>query len=660
MRRKLFRWTGVVILTSMVSLSLSVQESVGENLQQDFPRQPLASVRVVSQEPSNDTCTECHSVSIGKLAAVTQTKLGQSVHTGLNCIDCHTAVSEIPHPEKLPAAECGRCHEDVAAIYRQHGLAKIGVSEDMPRCSDCHGSHDILPINDRHSMVNPLNLPHTCAGCHENPQWLADHDIRFKHPIQVYSQSVHGRAAAVGIETAATCNDCHSSGGTAHMILPPGDPRSTINYFNIPATCGKCHSSIEQDFRDSIHGELLERGEVDAPSCTKCHGEHRILAVTNPQSLVSPERLAQSTCSPCHSSGSLSEKYSMPTGRLVTFIESYHGLKSRTGDRRVATCASCHGAHRILPASDPKSSIAKKNLPATCGKCHANIPAAIATAPIHTGQRTGVARLVEIIYIWAICIIIGLMAVHWLIDLIRQVVNVMREEQVNRMDVDEVIQHTILAVSFTVLVITGFALQFYDSWWSSMLFGFAGGSELRNLLHRIAGVVMILGTVWHGLFLLTARGRAFLSDMMPRMADFRQFFQMMRYNLGRSDEEPQVGRFSYVEKAEYWALVWGTAVMCITGLLLWFKNIAVAYFPMGFLEVCLVIHYYEAWLAMLAILIWHMYATIFNPRVYPMNPSWLTGKMPRRMFAVEHPAAKASSNIETVQQEGGKKQEELG
>jgi len=215
-------------------------------------------------------------------------------------------------------------------------------------------------------------------------------------------------------------------------------------------------------------------------------------------------------------------------------------------------------------------------------------------------------------------------------------------------------------VSFTALVITGFALQFYDSWWSRMLFGFAGGSELRNLLHRIAGVVMILGTVWHCLFLLTARGRVFLRDMMPRMTDFGQFFQMMRYNLGRSDEEPQVGRFSYVEKAEYWALVWGTAVMCITGLLLWFKNVAVAFFPMGFLEVCLVIHYYEAWLAFLAILIWHMYATIFNPRVYPMNPSWLTGKMPRRMFDVEHPAATASSNIEKVKQQRGKKQKEVG
>jgi cytochrome b subunit of formate dehydrogenase len=99
---------------------------------------------------------------------------------------------------------------------------------------------------------------------------------------------------------------------------------------------------------------------------------------------------------------------------------------------------------------------------------------------------------------------------------------------------------------------------------------------------------------------------------------------------------PLFDRFSYVEKAEYWALVWGTAVMIITGFTLWFDNIVVQWVPKGFLDVILVIHYYEAWLATLAILIWHMYSTVFNPQVYPMNPSWIDGKMPRYMYQHEH------------------------
>jgi cytochrome b subunit of formate dehydrogenase len=111
-----------------------------------------------------------------------------------------------------------------------------------------------------------------------------------------------------------------------------------------------------------------------------------------------------------------------------------------------------------------------------------------------------------------------------------------------------------------------------------------------------------------------------------------------------------MGRFTYVEKAEYWALVWGTVIMGITGLFLWFENLAVDLFPKGLLDVFLVIHYYEAWLAFLAILIWHLYATIFNPRVYPMNPSWLTGKMPERVFLVEHSAVQVGTKVEKAQQ----------
>jgi cytochrome b subunit of formate dehydrogenase len=142
--------------------------------------------------------------------------------------------------------------------------------------------------------------------------------------------------------------------------------------------------------------------------------------------------------------------------------------------------------------------------------------------------------------------------------------------------------------------------------------------------------------------------------MLPRAHDFRQFVQMMGYNLGVRKEHPQFGRFSYVEKAEYWALVWGTAVMGISGLMLWFDNFFVNWLPKGFLDVMLVIHYFEAWLAFLAILIWHMYSTVFSPKMYPMNPSWLTGFMPEDQFKAEHPAALAASNVDKADLQNGK------
>ena len=94
-----------------------------------------------------------------------------------------------------------------------------------------------------------------------------------------------------------------------------------------------------------------------------------------------------------------------------------------------------------------------------------------------------------------------------------------------------------------------------------------------------------------------------------------------------------------MEKCEYWALIWGSVLMTATGVLLWFDNYFVEQWnlPKGFLDVMLVIHYYEAWLATLAILVWHGYSTVFGPHVYPMNPAWLTGRMPKEMYLHEHP-----------------------
>jgi cytochrome b subunit of formate dehydrogenase len=123
---------------------------------------------------------------------------------------------------------------------------------------------------------------------------------------------------------------------------------------------------------------------------------------------------------------------------------------------------------------------------------------------------------------------------------------------------------------------------------------------------------------------------------------------MLLFNLGRRPRKPHLGRFSFMEKAEYWALVWGSVVMVITGFFLWFDNLAIHLFPKGFLDVMLVIHFYEAWLATLAILVWHMYGTVFKPGVFPGNPSWVTGKMPRDMYEEEHPADVETHGAEEV------------
>jgi len=601
-------------------------------------------------------CADCHSGTGGEPVEVSPAHLADSIHEDLSCTDCHIDIVEFPHAMELARPDCESCHEEVVETYVQHGRGIVGESEYVPLCQDCHGSHQILAPDNTESTVHPANLPNTCGACHEDQDFLDTLGIRFRHPIEVYLNGVHGKATAGGKDTAASCNDCHSTGGSAHRILPPGNIESTINFFNISKTCGQCHSTIQKEYEKGIHGEFVSRGEVDAPTCTHCHGEHGILGTEDPRSPVSAMRVAEATCSPCHDSAKLNEKYDLPTGRLQSYVDSYHGLKSRAGDKTVATCASCHGAHMIIESTNPESTVYSDNLVHTCGNCHTGMSAEKASkTQIHgpmAGNKSGWPYYVKIIYQLLILGVIGGMAAYCLIDWIRQVKLSMAKQQVRRMETDEVMQHSLLAVTFTVLVVTGFSLRFYDAWWAKLIFGHEGGAYVRGLIHRIAAVLMLIGSLWHLGFMMTTKGRIFLKDMAPTLLDAKQFIGMMMYNLGKSKRHPQMRRFSFVEKAEYWALIWGTVVMAITGLGMWFEKALVGVVGKGVLEVFLVIHYYEAWLAFLAILVWHMYGVLFNPHVYPMNPSWITGKMPKEMFEKEHPAAQNVGNVEKVEKLG--------
>ena len=616
----------------------------------------LAADEEVEQIDSS-ACATCHETS--KHSSVYVDDIEHSAHEGLECLDCHVDKNTVPHQQNdgftVGCQGCRNCHEEESKEYKAHGRAVVGPCEetsDLPKCSDCHGDHDILPSSVKASKTHPLNLPSTCGKCHENLDLTKKYDILIDHPIEIYESSVHGKASRGGIYVAATCNDCHSAGGSAHRILSPGEPDSSINHFNIPRTCGKCHKGVENDYLEGIHGQRAMRGETDVPVCTTCHGEHGIISPSDPRSPVSRSRVAEETCSPCHESTVLNEKYGLPAGRLTTFIDSYHGLKSKAGDTHVANCASCHGVHRILPSSDPTSTVNPANLRKTCGECHPAISAKLALTPIHglsgAGLRTRAADVVEKVYIVAIVLIIGLMVLHWLIDLGRQIKNLLDQRpQVRRMRPDEVWQHALLMVTFITLVISGFALRFDQSFVARFFFGWEGGFQLRGTVHRVAAVGFIITIIWHVFFVLRPRGRAFIKDMLPNSHDFTFFIQRILYNLGRREHTPCIQRFSYVEKAEYWALVWGTAVMVVTGFMLWFDNWFIQFLPKGALDVALVVHYWEAWLATLAILVWHMYSVVFNPHVYPMNPSWLTGTMPEEMYDHEHPGHLEQARRET-------------
>jgi len=602
----------------------------------------------IPDEIEAESCEDCHDGSAAGAPIVTLESLDRSVHAGSDCQDCHEDVEIGAHEEEVVPVDCSTCHDEEAEVYVKHGRLTVGVDADIPSCAGCHGTHDIISHGDEESRVHPLNMPETCGSCHEDYDLTRNHKFLRKHPVETYRDSVHGRATAGGRYNAATCNDCHSTGGTAHRILSPGDPTSTINHFTIPETCGACHESIRKDYWEGIHGQLTARGETESPVCTHCHGEHRIKSPDDPRSPVSHSKLAEATCAPCHESASLNEKYGIPGGRLASFIDSYHGLKSKAGDMTVANCASCHGAHRILPHADEESSIYPTNLRETCGHCHPGISEELAQSKIHEigfGRMTGWPDFFAALYMVVIAFTVTGMSLYIGLDLWRHVKQMLAGEQVRRMTRWDVFQHSVLLIAFLSLVVTGFALRFSDSWWAVALFGREGGFPLRNLVHRISAVLLVILSLAHLFYLRGSRGREFIRMIFPSWEDLLHLRQLISYNLGKSDERPNFGNFAFGEKFEYWALVWGMIIMTVTGTMLWFDDYFVRFLPKGVLDVTLVIHYYEAWLATISILVWHLYATVFNPKIYPMNPAWITGKMPASQFHHEHPGAEAEFEI---------------
>jgi len=208
---------------------------------------------------------------------------------------------------------------------------------------------------------------------------------------------------------------------------------------------------------------------------------------------------------------------------------------------------------------------------------------------------------------------------------------------IERMTLAERVQHAAMALSFFVLVYSGFALKFPEAWPFAWLARLEHGYRWRSLIHRWAAVVMMAVAAFHLGYLATRRGRGMLAAMRPRARDLAEAAHNVLFLLGRRRDPPRFDRFGYIEKAEYWALVWGTVIMSITGLVLWFENQSLLWLSKQMLDLATVVHYYEAWLAFLAIVIWHLYQNMLNPDVYPMNWTWITGRISEERLRHEHP-----------------------
>ena len=208
-----------------------------------------------------------------------------------------------------------------------------------------------------------------------------------------------------------------------------------------------------------------------------------------------------------------------------------------------------------------------------------------------------------------------------------------------RLTLNERFQHLNLMINFTILVITGFALKYPTAFWVSPIAEAPAGMTIRGFIHRLSGVAILVLGGYHLLYLIfTERGRQIALDMIPKWKDARDLWETLKNNLfiNRPAKEIKMGRFNYREKLEYLALVWGTFVMGATGFILWYEVQWLRYFPKWTYEVVRAVHFYEAILATLAIVVWHFYSVLLDPDVYPMSWAWITGHLTEHEMKLEH------------------------
>ncbi|MEK6406125.1 MAG: cytochrome b/b6 domain-containing protein [Acidobacteriota bacterium] len=561
----------------------------------------------------------------------------------LDCSACHGAGKALPY---LGGA---LFHAGAHKAYDRgfHGRA-IQNGKKAASCLDCHSIGGdlttILPASAARSTINRANVAKTCGSCHGDKSAMSGTGIS-NRPFISYQESVHARAVSRGNTKAAVCTDCHNS----HDILPASDSDSPIFKPNIPRTCGQCHSKIEAEYNQSVHGEAVARGVSRSPVCTDCHGIHSIKAHLDPVTSTTSRSLATASCAQCHEGVALSQEFGVAGGRVSSYQDSYHGLASKMGSKIVANCASCHGVHNILPSSDSRSMINAANLVSTCGQCHPgasenfvigklhlNVPSSQDTSSASPDIGSTMTGWVRWVYLWLIGVVIGGMIVHNVLVWLRKAIAKRRdpERSIPRMTGMQRFQHWVLLTSFIALVLTGFALKYPDSWIAPLL----GGSEaFRRVCHRAAGMILLAVGLFHlGYLAFTREGRRGLIDLLPRKKDVTDFAQAVSYHVGARTSKPKFARFNYGEKLEYWGVVWGTTIMGLTGLMVWFKVEVFGFLPRWCIDVALSIHFYEAILATLVIVVWHFYNVIFDPDVYPLNWALVDGRVSEEYYKEEH------------------------
>jgi cytochrome b subunit of formate dehydrogenase len=564
-------------------------------------------------------------------------QISNSAHAKLPCVKCHMeSTSRHRRPcQEVKRVDCSICHAETVRDFERsfHGRLVSKNDPNAPTCTLCHGTHGMQVKRAPSSPTFARNIPELCGRCHQEGKKAA---VRYTGPqrniIKSYTDSTHGRGLLrSGLLVTAKCTDCHSS----HRILPAADPESSVHHDRIAETCAKCHLGVYEELKKSIHGPGMSKAGSRPPVCVNCHLAHSV-------SRVEQEGFRQGiyrNCGYCHEEVA------------KTYFDTFHGKVSVLGTARAAKCHDCHGAHNVLPVTNPESSLSFWNIVGTCQKCHPSANRKFTGYLTHATHHDSEKYPALYYTFWFMTTLListlaffGLHNLLWLRRTIRELLRRFRKRKEPATEVKvyyirftkfERILHLMVIVSFLGLALTGMTLKFPDFGFFQQLSAWLGGYSVTGFIHRACAVVTFayfLMHLWHMALKLKRKQISFKemfvgeNSMVPKKRDLVEFWQTFKWflNLG---PQPKYGRWTYWEKFDDFAVFWGVAIIGFTGLILWFPEKFTLVLPGWIINVASVIHSDEALLATGFIFTIHFFNTHLRPEVFPMDPVIFTGRV---------------------------------
>jgi cytochrome b subunit of formate dehydrogenase len=567
-------------------------------------------------------------------------------------------------------------------------LTQIALAADAENCLMCHRFRGLSRVDkngDYRLFFVDENLfsrgPHarvSCTGCHADIKTIPHNDAL---PVDCL-QSCHIQEPTREIVfTHAKVHDTLE--GSVHArVAPDGTEREHPEDF---PRCKDCHDnplfrpvSFHKTIRSGVSDRAISR-------CIQCHSDESFTRyyynhVTSRMHKARDPREVVEMCSSCHADAEFAARHNLPNV-VSSYMETYHGKAVLFGSKRAPDCLDCHASydsvHEMLANNNPLSSVHSNQRAATCQTvdCHPEATPALASFDVHATRNPKTHPLeftVALLFvIMTLAILLPILTVN-VLGLIRELLpshqaeaeiealteqarqHATRNNGIQRFTGAQRAQHAFLVTVFVILCLTGLPMKFPEAGLSQTLYPLVGGIQGAPIVHRVAGVAMLIGFALHVLVILVKFTRDLQQEgqltlrtwierflklpMIPNWQDLLNIIALTKYVLFLSPKRPHYDRFSWKEKLEYLGLFWGITLLGVTGILLWSESLSSRFFPGWLLNVCYLAHTYESLLAAAHITLVHIPGVLGRPGVNPLSAMIWDGKISPRMQAEEHGA----------------------